>query len=65
MGEISPDEFKNFIGDDIRLQPLLLSNDTNIHQLLEYYLGSNTKERQEFIMENLVVEKDFAEQIEK
>ncbi len=65
LGEISPDEFKNFIGDDIRLQPLLLSNDTNIHQLLEYYLGSNTKERQEFIMENLVVEKDFAEQIEK
>ena len=58
LGEISPDEFKHFIGDDIRLEPVLLTKDASIETILSYYMGKNTPERQEFIIDNLRVEKD-------
>lgn len=58
LGEISPDEFKNFIGKDIRLDPLMLKKHESISQMLEFYMGKNTPDRQEFIIENLYVEKD-------
>lgn len=58
LGEISPDEFHQFIGEEIRLQPVILEQHTHIHQLLEYYMGKNTQERQEFIIGNLKVESD-------
>ncbi len=56
LGEISPDEFKNFIGKDIRLEPVVLGKDQTIEQLLEFYMGKNTPDRQMFILDNLVVE---------
>ncbi|NAW51769.1 type IIA DNA topoisomerase subunit B [Elizabethkingia argentiflava] len=56
LGEISPDEFKHFIGKDIRLEPVVIGKDTTIGQLLEFYMGKNTPDRQNFILENLVVE---------
>lgn len=56
LGEISPDEFGGFIGDDIRLDPVLVDRDTKIKEMLSYYMGSNTPERQAFIIENLRVE---------
>ncbi|AJW61906.1 DNA gyrase subunit B [Elizabethkingia miricola] len=56
LGEISPDEFKHFIGKDIRLEPVVMGRDTTIDQLLEFYMGKNTPDRQNFILENLVVE---------
>jgi topoisomerase-4 subunit B len=59
LGEISPDEFANFIGKDIRLQPVMLLPETHIQQLLEYYMGKNTPSRQDFIIENLKVEIDI------
>ncbi len=62
LGEISPDEFKNFIGKDIRLEPVLLDQKASIQELLNYYMGKNTQERQEFIIENLRVELDVAEE---
>jgi topoisomerase-4 subunit B len=65
LGEISPDEFKYFIGDDIRLEPVILSKDASIDSILSYYMGKNTPERQEFIIDNLRVEKDIAEIIEE
>jgi topoisomerase IV subunit B len=58
LGEISPDEFKNFIGPDIRLDPILMKKHESVANMLEYYMGKNTPERQEFIIENLYVEKD-------
>ena len=58
LGEISPGEFKDFIGDDIRLDPVILNEDTRVEQVLEYYMGKNTPQRQEFIIDNLRVEKD-------
>jgi topoisomerase IV subunit B len=58
LGEISPDEFGRFIGDEIRLQPVILEHGDHIQQLLEYYMGKNTQERQEFIINNLKVELD-------
>ncbi|HMT78551.1 MAG: type IIA DNA topoisomerase subunit B [Saprospiraceae bacterium] len=58
LGEISPDEFSGFIGDDIRLDPVVIKENTDIDKLLEYYMGKNTPERQVFIIENLRVEKD-------
>jgi topoisomerase-4 subunit B len=58
LGEISPDEFKFFIGKDIRLQPVMISPDKSIDELLSYYMGKNTQERQEFIINNLKVEKE-------
>lgn len=59
LGEISPDEFKHFIGKNIRLEPVVLHKDTNINHLLSYYMGDNTVERQKFIIENLRVEEDI------
>ncbi len=56
LGEISPDEFKHFIGKDIRLEPVVAGKDQTIEQLLEFYMGKNTPDRQMFILENLVVE---------
>ena len=58
LGEISPDEFSVFIGEDIRLEPVSLHKGDSIKQILEFYMGKNTPERQEFIIENLYVEKD-------
>lgn len=65
LGEISPDEFKNFIGEDIRLEPVMLGKDLTIAQLLEFYMGKNTPKRQEFIIDNLRVEKDVVEEKEE
>jgi topoisomerase-4 subunit B len=59
LGEISPDEFKHFIGKDIRLEPVTLTKGDSVSSLLEFYMGKNTQERQEFIIENLVVEEDI------
>ncbi|MCE2997250.1 MAG: DNA topoisomerase IV subunit B [Cyclobacteriaceae bacterium] len=61
LGEISPDEFGNFIGEDIRLQPVLLSKEGHLAKLLEFYMGKNTPDRQEFIIENLRIELDKVE----
>ncbi len=65
LGEISPDEFKHFIGRDIRLEPVLLSKDASIDSILSYFMGKNTPERQDFIIENLRVEKDLAVELEE
>ncbi len=65
LGEISPDEFKLFIGKDIRKDPVIIGKDRTIVDMLSYYMGKNTQERQDFIIENLVVEKDLIEEIEK
>ena len=62
LGEISPDEFKHFIGPDMRLEPVTLHKSDNVNSLLEYYMGKNTMERQGFIIDNLVVEEDLAEE---
>jgi len=62
LGEISPDEFKYFIGDDIRLDPVMLDKDMSIEELLEFYMGKNTPNRQEFIINNLKVELDVIEE---
>jgi topoisomerase-4 subunit B len=61
LGEISPDEFARFIGPEIRLQPVLIKQDTHIQQLLEYYMGKNTMQRQEFIIDNLKIELDLVD----
>jgi topoisomerase-4 subunit B len=61
LGEISPDEFKHFIGDDIRLDPVMLDRETSIEELLRFYMGKNTPNRQEFIINNLKVELDLIE----
>jgi topoisomerase-4 subunit B len=63
LGEISPEEFARFIGDDIKKDPVLLSQDAQIQKLLEYYMGKNTPDRQVFIINNLKVEKDLAEEM--
>lgn len=62
LGEISPEEFARFIGSDIRLEPVVLSADSSIEKVLSYYMGKNTPERQEFIIDNLVIEKDITEE---
>ncbi len=61
LGEISPDEFKHFIGDDIRLDPVMLDKNMTIDELLSFYMGKNTPQRQEFIIDNLKVELDKIE----
>lgn len=58
LGEISPDEFKNFIGKDIRLDPVMMRKQDSVKQMLEFYMGKNTPDRQDFIIDNLYVEKD-------
>ena len=62
LGEISPDEFKHFIGDDIRLEPVMLDKAMSIDNLLKFYMGKNTPDRQEFIINNLKVELDLVEE---
>ena len=61
LGEISPDEFRNFIGSDIRLEQVTLNKSDQVAELLAYYMGKNTMERQNFIIDNLVIEEDLAE----
>ncbi|WP_152267080.1 toprim domain-containing protein [Agriterribacter humi] len=63
LGEISPDEFVRFISSDMRKQPVMVMPETHLQQLLEYYMGKNTQDRQEFIIDNLRVEIDIAEEI--
>ncbi|HVG12484.1 MAG TPA: DNA topoisomerase IV subunit B [Flavisolibacter sp.] len=63
LGEISPDEFGKFIGEDMRLQPVIIDHGDHIQHLLEYYMGKNTQERQEFIINNLKIELDGAEML--
>ena len=68
LGEISPDEFKHFIGEDIRLEPVMLSKEASIDSILSYFMGKNTQQRQEFIIDNLRVEEaveDDNEELEK
>ena len=65
LGEISPDEFRNFIGEDIRLDPVRLTKEDSVHDLLQFYMGKNTPERQEFIVGNLRVEEDIVADIEE
>jgi topoisomerase-4 subunit B len=62
LGEISPNEFVHFIGDDIRLDPVMLDKEMSIEQMLEFYMGKNTPDRQKFIIENLKVELDVADE---
>jgi len=62
LGEISPDEFVHFIGDDIRLDPIMLDKEMPIDKMLEFYMGKNTPDRQKFIIQNLKVELDIVEE---
>ena len=62
LGEISPDEFVHFIGPEMRLEPVTLHKSDKVKELLEYYMGKNTMERQNFIIDNLVVEEDLADE---
>ena len=64
LGEISPDEFKHFIGDDIRLDPIMLDKSKTIEEILNFYMGKNTPDRQEFIIDNLRQELDLVEELE-
>ena len=64
LGEISPEEFVNFIGPDMRLEQVTLHKTDQVQKLLEYYMGKNTMERQNFIIDNLVIEEDRPEEIE-
>lgn len=65
LGEISPDEFKHFIGEDIRLDPVMLDENMSVEELLEFYMGKNTPSRQEFIIGNLKVELDIIPEDDK
>ncbi|SDS01332.1 topoisomerase-4 subunit B [Polaribacter sp. KT25b] len=62
LGEISPNEFVHFIGNDIRLDPVMLDKEMSIEQMLQFYMGKNTPDRQKFIIENLKVELDYVEE---
>lgn len=64
LGEISPDEFKNFIGASIRLEPVIMGRNENILEILNYYMGKNTPERQQFIINNLKIEEDIVEELQ-
>ena len=59
LGEISPSEFKHFIGENIRLEPVIIGKEAGVNEILSFYMGKNTPERQQFIIENLKVEKDL------
>ena len=59
LGEISPNEFSRFIGEDIKLAPVIMEEGASIDKILRYYMGKNTQQRQEFIIDNLKVEKDL------
>ncbi len=63
LGEISPDEFKHFIGENIRLDPVLIGKDSSLKELMEFYMGKNTPSRQQYIVENLKVEKDKIDEV--
>lgn len=63
LGEISPDEFGGFIGEHIRLQPVLINKESHLVKVLEYYMGKNSPDRQDFIIENLRIELDRAEEV--
>ena len=63
LGEISPDEFKHFIGTNKRLEPVTLRKADNVAELLEFYMGKNTPERQDFIIDNLRIEEDVVEEV--
>jgi topoisomerase-4 subunit B len=65
LGEISPDEFGKFIGDNIRLQPVQLDKDSHLRDVLEFYMGKNTPDRQDFIIDNLRIELDKVENLEE
>ncbi|MCR9249970.1 MAG: type IIA DNA topoisomerase subunit B [bacterium] len=65
LGEISPDEFGKFIGEDIKLEPIILNKETKINDLLKFYMGKNTPDRQQFIIEKLRVEKDLVEEADQ
>ncbi|MCA5005149.1 DNA topoisomerase IV subunit B [Sphingobacterium bovistauri] len=65
LGEISPSEFGQFIGEDIKLEPVIMNKDNKLHQLLEYYMGKNTPDRQRHIVDNLRVEIDLEEELVK
>ena len=64
LGEISPDEFKNFIGKDMRLSPVTIKGETSLNQVLSYYMGKNTPQRQDFVIENLRIEQNIFEEVE-
>ena len=64
LGEISPDEFQHFIGDDIRLEPVMMDKAMSVEELLKFYMGKNTPDRQGFIIENLRVELDLVEEVQ-
>ncbi len=63
LGEISPDEFRNFIGKDIKLEPVRLHKDDTISDILEFYMGKNTPERQDFIISNLRIEEEVVDEV--
>ena len=65
LGEISPDEFAHFIGEDIRLEPVILSKGSSIDEILSYYMGKNTPARQEFIIDNLRIEEEVKDDVSK
>nr|MBP9151127.1 type IIA DNA topoisomerase subunit B [Flavobacteriales bacterium] len=62
LGEISPDEFKNFIGEDMRLDPVEIRKEDHLSQMLEFFMGKNTPDRQDFIIDRLRIEKDLVEE---
>lgn len=62
LGEISPGEFARFIGEDMKIQPVIAEQGEHLQQLLEYYMGKNTPQRQDFIIDNLRVELDVVEE---
>jgi topoisomerase-4 subunit B len=61
LGEISPEEFRNFIGEDMRLEQVAIFPTEQIQEMLKFYMGKNTMERQDFIINNLVIEEDIAD----
>ncbi|MFM2376494.1 MAG: hypothetical protein RLZZ165_1591, partial [Bacteroidota bacterium] len=63
LGEISPNEFGAFIGEQMRLDPVIIRKDSHITEMLEYYMGKNTPDRQDFIIDNLRVEKLVVEEV--
>ena len=63
LGEISPDEFKEFIGDKIKLEPVIMSKEGSVGKTLQFYMGKNTPERQEFIINNLRSESESTKEI--
>ena len=62
LGEISPNEFKHFIGKEMRLEPIIIGKEASVEEVLTFYMGKNTQKRQEFIIENLRVEKDLRDE---